>query len=58
MEVTPEQADKAVIAIFNFFNGAVPLPAKCNIEYKKETDELVINPNGKGLFQGDPMAFS
>lgn len=58
MGLTPEQAEKATIAIFNFANGAVPVPAKWNIDYNAETDELTVNPNGKGLFQGDPMAFS
>lgn len=53
--LTPEQIDKAVIAIFNFLDGTAPIISKYNIDYDKAKDELVINPNGKGLFAGHPV---
>ena len=50
-----EKVDQAIKAIFNFANGAVPIVSNWNIDYNKDTDELIINPSGKGLFSGHPV---
>lgn len=50
-----EYAGKALLAAIDFTKGATPMLNKYNIDYNKDTKELKINPNGKGLFNGHPI---
>jgi hypothetical protein len=52
--MTEDQAKNAIMAIYDFGNGA-PLLNKYTIEFNKDTNTLVVDPNGKGLFNGHPV---
>lgn len=49
------EAAKAVDAVATFTKGASPLLNKYNLTFDKESKKFVINPNGKGLFNGHPV---
>lgn len=48
-------AEKAVKALVMFVDGAVPMLKDYNVTFDVPTKALVIDPNGKGLFNGHPI---
>ena len=52
--MTEEQSKNAIMAIYDF-GGGMPLLKKYTIEFNKDTNSLVVDPNGKGLFNGHPV---
>lgn len=55
LKLDAAKAEQAAKAVFNFANGAIPVMSRWNIDYMVKADELVVNPNGGGLFNGHPI---
>ena len=53
--VPVELLDAAVKSLISFADGGIPLMDKYDYTFDKDKKELVINPNGKGLFNGHPI---
>jgi hypothetical protein len=55
--VPAELVDAAVKSLIAFTGGgkSIPLMDKYDYTFDKDKKELIINPNGKGLFNGHPI---
>ncbi len=58
MGMADEFLDKALLAIFDFNGGSAPIINSYNFVWDAEKKSLKIDPNGGGLFNGNPISFS